>query len=74
MRAEADDRAGCPSLNEGDQIADQFGPGGFMGGSRNFREPNGPSLRTVSALLVRVGAPTDLAVAGNGVIHLFEDC
>ena len=74
MRAEADDRAGCPSLNEGDQIAGPVRPRRIHGRSRNFREPNGPSLRTVSALIVRVGAPTDLAVAGNGVIHLFEDC
>ena len=35
---------GLGSLNEGDQIADQFGPQKIHGRGRNFREQNGPFL------------------------------
>jgi hypothetical protein len=36
---------GLGSLNEGDQIADQFGPQKIHGRGRNFREQNGPFQR-----------------------------
>ena len=35
---------GLGPLNEGDQIADQFGPQKIHGRGRNFREQNGPFL------------------------------
>ena len=41
---------GLGSLNEGDQIADQFGPQKIHGRGRNFREQNGPFLAHLERL------------------------